>query len=82
MRTHFPVHFRKPSSIFANKAIVCVRNPLDIVVSSFSLYLTGTHNKNIENDIRKEFQEQWDWFVKKEINTWKNFNDYWMNMAS
>lgn len=32
VKSHFPVQF-KPSSVNANKAIVCVRNPLDIIVS-------------------------------------------------
>lgn len=59
-----------------------MRNPLDIVVSSFSLYLTGTHNKNVENDLRKDYKEQWDWFVEQEVKTWKSFNAYWMRMAS
>jgi len=63
------------------KAIVCVRNPLDIIVSEFNLHLTGTHNKNAENDLRKEFPEQWDWFVNQDIKTWHDFNDYWLKMA-
>lgn len=64
VKSHFPVQFRTPSSIMASKAIVCVRNPLDIIVSEFNLHLTGTHNKNAENDLRKEFKDQWDWFVE------------------
>lgn len=63
VKSHFPVQFRTPSSINVNKAIVCVRNPLDIIVSQLNLHLTLTHNKNIENDFRTELKDQWDWFV-------------------
>lgn len=40
-----------------------------------------THNKNIANDLQTELGKQWDWFVKKDIKTWLDFNEYWMRMA-
>lgn len=58
-----------------------MRNPLDIIVSEFNLHLTATHNKNVEGNISKEFPEQWDWFVQRDIKTWHDFNEYWIRMA-
>lgn len=82
MKSHFPVQFRTPSPIAVNKAIVCVRNPLDIIVSEFNLHLTATHNKNIDGNVAREFPDQWDWFVQRDIKTWHNFNEYWIRMAA
>lgn len=83
VKSHFPIQFRTPNPVMVNKAIVCVRNPLDIIVSEFNLHLTVTHNKNLENDLRgSDLKEQWDWFVHQDIKTWLDFNEYWINMAT
>ena len=45
IKTHFPAVFPNPSLASASKAILIVRNPLDIIVSSFMLITTLTHSK-------------------------------------
>lgn len=82
VKSHFPMQYRTPSSFTCNKAIVCVRNPLDIVISLLNINLTLTHNKNIDNDVKTELKEIWDWYVQTQIKTWHDFNEYWIKMAS
>ena len=65
----------------ACKAIVLVRNPLDMVVSLFQMCVTLTHNKTCENDFSKEFVTDWDFAVTVYTRIWTEFYAYWLNLA-
>mmetsp|Transcript_18422 Transcript_18422/g.17541 ORF Transcript_18422/g.17541 Transcript_18422/m.17541 type:complete len:122 (-) Transcript_18422:420-785(-) len=81
-KTHFPYDFvglTFPQN--GSKAIVCIRNPLDIISSMFHLYLTTTHTKTCANDIPKEFPEEWEHIVKYGSNLSEKFNSYWIKAA-
>ena len=81
LKSHFPIQFRTPHSFPVNKAIVCVRNPLDMLISHFNLYATASHNRTMANDICKEFADEWDFFVKGDMQTWLEYNEYWIRQA-
>jgi hypothetical protein len=50
--------------------VICVRNPLDIFASQFSLFYTWTHNKVIKQEFHTEFKEAWERMVKQELDIW------------
>jgi hypothetical protein len=60
-------------------SIVLVRNPLDVIMSLFSLALTLTHNRTIGNDIQAEFGEEWDWAIKKYVALWNQFYQFYID---
>lgn len=44
----------------ANKAIVVVRNPLDVLMSTLQLINTASHNNKLEFDVSREYPRFWD----------------------
>ena len=64
-KTHVPFRPLDGVPYMQNKAIVCVRNPLDICVSAFTLRMTGGHSLNCENNISKDFPDIWSLFLKE-----------------
>ncbi len=66
---------------FLNKAIVCVRNPFDVVCSAIQLRLTFTHNLSSKNNIAQEFPEFWNEYITQTAALYNNFLDYWTKAA-
>ena len=63
VKSHYPIG--KDEFFLANKAICCVRNPLDIVASMFNFWITQTQNKSIDDDdFHKTYHEDWTRMVK------------------
>ena len=81
-KTHVPFRPLDGVPYMQNKAIVCVRNPLDICVSAFTLRMTGGHSLNCENNISKDFPDIWSLFLKESIALFNNFYDFWIQVAN
>ena len=48
----------------SSKVLMCVRNPLDVLVSFASLVNTLSHTAEPEFSYSKDFPKWWDWWVK------------------
>ena len=47
VKTHYPERYGK-TKFYAERNILCVRNPLDSITSLFNMVCTGSHNKSID----------------------------------
>ena len=76
-KTHYPLNVYKNEEVFnAQKMIVIVRNPIDIIPSVASLFLSKSHSFEFENKLHEEFPEWWDGWVTafcENINTGKEY---------
>lgn len=81
LKTHFPEWAPPHLKISATKSVVVVRNPLDVAVSMFQMGVTQTHTKSCNNEINKEFEEDWEWMVKNRSEAWNFFYEYWLDLA-
>jgi hypothetical protein len=70
VKTHFPYVYPYTPTVSGSKAVVLVRNPLDMITSLFQFAMTLTHNRNIANDWIVEFADEWDWSIKQYTNLW------------
>jgi len=48
MKTHYPETSSIAKNLYVNRALLCVRNPIDTIVSFFNFTLTKSHDKYIE----------------------------------
>ena len=63
VKTHYPLGKEVPFK--ANKVILCVRNPLDVVTSMFNFWTSQTQNFSIvEQDFHERFPDAWQKLVK------------------
>jgi hypothetical protein len=49
LKTHFPYILPYAKVMSASRAVLLVRNPLDIIVSQFMMSCTLTHSKSVSN---------------------------------
>ena len=47
VKTHYPERYGK-TKFYAERCILCIRNPLDCITSLFNMVCTGSHNKSIQ----------------------------------
>jgi thiol-disulfide isomerase/thioredoxin len=64
LKTHFPYILPYANIMTAGRAVLLVRNPLDIIVSQFMMSTTVTHSRTCANDFTVEFADEWKWLVK------------------
>ncbi len=50
LKTHFPYVLPFANIMSAGRAVLLVRNPLDIIVSQFMMSSTMTHSRSCSND--------------------------------
>jgi len=48
MKTHYPETIGIAKNTYVNRGLLCVRNPIDNIVSLFNFHITKTHDKYIE----------------------------------
>jgi len=48
IKSHYPVIYTPKKPFTVNKAICCVRNPIDALASEFQLVLTWTHSEKVK----------------------------------
>mmetsp|Transcript_18614 Transcript_18614/g.17707 ORF Transcript_18614/g.17707 Transcript_18614/m.17707 type:complete len:142 (+) Transcript_18614:590-1015(+) len=80
-KSHFPARFPYDAAYSTNAVLVCVRNPLDVLVSSLNFLVTLTHNKQINEDYTKIFPQIWETCIKEDISMWKMWHQYWIEKA-
>jgi hypothetical protein len=80
VKTHYPLG--RDIFFTANKAICCVRNPLDIVKSMFNFWTTQTQNKSVTDDeYHLTFADDWKKLVQNEITCWRDFHKLWIDLS-
>ena len=77
IKTHYPERYGK-TKFYAERCILCVRNPIDCITSLFNMVCTGTHNRSIDLGDYSKYKEMWTEFVEQEITVWKDFHDFWI----
>jgi hypothetical protein len=63
VKTHYPERYGK-TKFYAERCVLCVRNPIDSITSLFNMVCTGSHNKSIHNGDYTKFYEQWSEFIE------------------
>jgi hypothetical protein len=48
VKTHYPERYGK-AKFYSEKVVMCLRNPMDSMVSLFNMVATGSHDKSIQN---------------------------------
>lgn len=77
VKTHFPE--RRGSEPFgAQRAILLVRNPFDVIDSYFNMTLTNTHNVTMHDSQYARFSELFAALARAEVRVWVAFNKWWM----
>jgi len=76
-KSHFPIESR-PCQF--QKAIVLVRNPLDVMVSYFNYVVTMSHT-NTEVEEHPYLENWFEVFVRKYLPLWQDFYVYWMQQS-
>jgi hypothetical protein len=77
VKTHFPERLGTP--VFpASRVVLLVRNPYDALESYFNLMMTGTHTTSLTDEMRAKTNEIWESMVRKEVQVWKEFHEYWL----
>ena len=64
IKTHSPWCMPFAPPFKANKNIVVVRNPLDVIISWLNLCTTATHHSRAPFDFSIEYPQFWDWWVR------------------
>ena len=81
VKTHSPE--RSGLNAFeASRAILLVRNPLDVLVSQFCMVATASHHLSISDAdwSRQELRQIFEDFVRQEITVWVDFHEFWIKM--
>jgi len=63
-KTHSPWVMPDAPSFLANKMIVIVRNPTEVIISWLNLVATCSHNVKQPFDVEKDYPNYWDWWVE------------------
>jgi hypothetical protein len=77
VKTHFPERRGTPP-FEASRVVLLVRNPYDALESYFNLMMTGTHTSSLTDEMRIKTNQIWEDMVRKEVQVWKEFHEYWL----
>jgi len=83
VKTHFPERVEANTPFAAARIVLLVRNPYDALESFFQLMMTNTHTTSLRKDQRDKPQTQraFEEMVLKEVQVWRKFHDYWLQLA-
>lgn len=81
VKSHFPADAPNLGSIKIKKAVVSIRNPIDVMMSYLQFKLTFSHTRSISNEFTGEFQKEWEWFLKEIHVMWDKPYTYWRKIA-
>jgi hypothetical protein len=73
IKAHHPGTFPGVIEFDSTKVVMCVRNPLDVLVSFASLVNTLSHTAEPEFNYATDFPEWWDWWVKDQAEKHANY---------
>ncbi len=78
VKSHFPERLGW-TKFSVRRAILCVRNPFDVLISYFNMLITSTHTDSIEDEEYVKFHDLWESFVRDEMEIWKQFHAHWLS---
>ena len=78
VKTHYPERFGK-EVFYAQRCVLCVRNPLDAISSLYHMVATSSHHLSIIDEDFKTYMDVWSEFIEQEISVWKDFHEFWLN---
>ena len=81
IKTHFPER-RGWKVVQPNRVILLTRNPFDAIDSYFNMALTNTHTKTLADSVYEQYCDLFEGMAKSEIQTWKEFHEYWFQSIS
>lgn len=73
----YPIHYE----FEYGKGALCIRHPLESILSVLHMRGSRTHNKSLAGDVHLENPELWNRFVTYQLGCWISFHDYWLNKA-
>ena len=59
----------------ANKIIICVRNPFDVLLSMVNFHSTLSHSKELDYKPEEEQPEWFDMFIRGQVESMVNFQE-------
>jgi len=71
VKTHSPWCMPYAPPFKANKIMVIVRNPIDVIMSWLNLVLTGVHNLKIPFEVEKEYPKWFQSYIEKTVREMK-----------
>mmetsp|Transcript_9668 Transcript_9668/g.7305 ORF Transcript_9668/g.7305 Transcript_9668/m.7305 type:complete len:132 (-) Transcript_9668:432-827(-) len=79
VKSHYPENSNSHNIRNIHKAIVCVRNPIDTIVSLFQFAISGSHDLAIYPEEFNVNRETWQKFIRQEITVWYDFYKFWLD---
>ena len=77
-KNHYPVSLG--DTIFnSQKAILIVRNPLDVIPSQWNVSCTSTHSLSVHADTYTDYSNLWDSYIKTSAIRCQKYVDFWLN---
>ena len=77
VKTHYPERFGK-SKFYAQRCVMCVRNPMDAMTSLYHMVGSSSHHLSIQETFFTEYPDVWAEFIEQEISVWKDFHEFWL----
>ena len=75
VKSHHPFEMPLSAKFATGKTFVCVRHPLDVFPSFAALCNTISHGNKTEFEFYRDYPDYWDWFVKKQAGSMRQFFD-------
>jgi len=81
-KSHFPCRFPFDKEYNSDFALVCIRNPLDVIVSFFNMALGMTHTNTIKGDFLDEkLIKYWKTWITNNCRLYRQWHEWWLNLA-
>ena len=83
IKTHYPERIGR-TTMFADRCIVIVRNPLDAIFSLFNMVGTTSHNLSLKTNVIEYATQQseiFSDFIRQEVSVLYDFHEYWLRAA-
>jgi hypothetical protein len=77
VKTHYPERWTR-TTYYAEKCILCIRNPLYTLESLFNFIATDSHEQSMAPEEYKRFAILWNEFIMQEILVWRDFYTFWL----
>jgi hypothetical protein len=79
VKSHWPERTGNTAQLTAKRTILLVRNPFDAIDSYWNMNATKTHTHTVTDAVYERFHDKFEALVKKEIDIWLRFHEYWLH---